>query len=140
MSFSDDANRLATAGADGTVRVWNYETGEPIGTSRRGTLGKLTAIAIRADGNEVTSGTDDGRITVWNTEAPEPQRLAAVPNAPADNAAMWDAWKAGDIEAVYSNNDYTEKTLDWKPQRDIEDMMRSAWKWQQELNKEKNYE
>ncbi len=46
--------------------------------------------------------------------------------------------RAGDIEAVYSNNDYTEKTLDWKPQRDIEEMMRSAWKWQQELNQEKN--
>jgi UDP-glucose 4-epimerase len=46
--------------------------------------------------------------------------------------------RAGDVEAVFSDNDYTEKTLKWKPQRGIEEMMRSAWKWQQELNKNKD--
>ena len=45
--------------------------------------------------------------------------------------------RPGDIEAVYSDNSYTESKLNWKPERDIEEMMRSAWKWQQELNKEK---
>jgi UDP-glucose 4-epimerase len=46
--------------------------------------------------------------------------------------------RPGDVEAVYSNNDYTEKTLDWKPHRGIEEMMRSAWKWQQQLNEERS--
>jgi UDP-glucose 4-epimerase len=45
--------------------------------------------------------------------------------------------RPGDIEAVYSNNDYTEKMLNWKPERNIDEMMRSAWKWQEELNKER---
>jgi len=44
--------------------------------------------------------------------------------------------RAGDTEAVYSDNTLTESRLRWKPERDIEEMMRSAWKWQQHLNKE----
>ncbi len=44
--------------------------------------------------------------------------------------------RPGDVVAVYSDNRYTEEKLDWKPERGIEEMMRSAWKWQQELEKE----
>jgi len=47
------------------------------------------------------------------------------------------ARRPGDVEAVYSDNEYTEKMLNWKPKRDITEMMRSAWKWQEVLNNEK---
>jgi UDP-glucose 4-epimerase len=45
--------------------------------------------------------------------------------------------RPGDTEAVYSNNDNAEKKLNWKPARDTKEMMTSAWKWQEELNKER---
>lgn len=45
--------------------------------------------------------------------------------------------RAGDVEAVYSNNNYTENRLDWKPDRKIDEMMSSAWKWQKEINRER---
>jgi len=44
--------------------------------------------------------------------------------------------RPGDVEAVYSDNRYTENNLGWKPTRNIEEMMLSAWKWQQNLNVE----
>jgi UDP-glucose 4-epimerase len=44
--------------------------------------------------------------------------------------------RPGDVEAVYSDNRYTESQLGWTPKRNIEEMMRSAWKWQQNLNRE----
>lgn len=44
--------------------------------------------------------------------------------------------RPGDVEAVYSDNRFTESRLGWKPVRDIEEMMKSAWKWQQNLNME----
>lgn len=44
--------------------------------------------------------------------------------------------RQGDVEAVYSDNTFTESRLGWKPERDIEEMMRSAWKWQMNLNEE----
>jgi len=46
--------------------------------------------------------------------------------------------RVGDQEAIYSDNRLAESRLGWKPVRDIDEMMRSAWKWQQLLNLEKN--
>jgi len=39
--------------------------------------------------------------------------------------------RPGDIEAIYSNYEYAAKALDWKPKGSIEDIMRTAWAWQQ---------
>lgn len=43
--------------------------------------------------------------------------------------------RAGDVAAIYANNDKAKKLLDWKPAYNIEDMMRSAWKWELQLKK-----
>jgi WD40 repeat protein len=45
----------------------------------RGTLGQITAVALRADGKEITAGMADGKVTVWNLEAALPRALAALP-------------------------------------------------------------
>jgi len=39
--------------------------------------------------------------------------------------------RPGDIPAIYSDCSKAEAELGWKPKFDIEEMMRSAWKWQQ---------
>lgn len=39
--------------------------------------------------------------------------------------------RPGDIAAIYSDSSLAEKKLNWKPKYPIEDMMLSAWKWQQ---------
>jgi UDP-glucose 4-epimerase len=41
----------------------------------------------------------------------------------------------GDVEAIYSDNSFTEKTLGWKPKFSLDDMMSSAWKWELEQQK-----
>lgn len=38
--------------------------------------------------------------------------------------------RPGDIIAIYANNDYACKTLNWKIQYSLEDMMRTAWEWE----------
>lgn len=107
MSFSSAGTRLVSAGADGTVRLWDYTTGSPVVirptfdpaaeatavaaakpvasgpelSTLRGTPGAVTAVSIRADGKEVTAGMSDGEVTVWNLEAALPQALAAVAGA-----------------------------------------------------------
>lgn len=43
--------------------------------------------------------------------------------------------RAGDVEAIYANNDLAQKELGWKPKFDIDEMMLSAWKWQQHISK-----
>ncbi|MFT4759761.1 MAG: UDP-glucose 4-epimerase [Paraglaciecola sp.] len=38
--------------------------------------------------------------------------------------------RAGDVVAIYANPKKSEKTLDWKPKRGIEEIMKSAWDWE----------
>ncbi|HQV54870.1 MAG TPA: UDP-glucose 4-epimerase GalE [Chitinophagaceae bacterium] len=41
--------------------------------------------------------------------------------------------RAGDVEAIYANNDLAKNTLSWKPKYSLEDIMSTAWKWEQFL-------
>ena len=43
--------------------------------------------------------------------------------------------RPGDVEAIYSDSSKAEKILGWKPKFDINEMMKSAWKWQRNLKK-----
>ncbi|MCF6171465.1 MAG: UDP-glucose 4-epimerase GalE [Bacteroidales bacterium] len=43
--------------------------------------------------------------------------------------------RAGDIEKVWANPDFSNKELGWKAERNLDEMVASAWKWEQELRK-----
>jgi len=38
--------------------------------------------------------------------------------------------REGDVVAIYANNDKARESLGWQPKRNIEDIMRTAWKWE----------
>ncbi len=44
--------------------------------------------------------------------------------------------RSGDVIAIYANNTLAKTELNWNPKYTIDDMMLSAWKWQQYLEKE----
>lgn len=46
-----------------------------------------------------------------------------------------DERRPGDVIAIYANNQKAKEQLNWSPQYNIEDMMRSAWNWEQKINK-----
>ena len=46
--------------------------------------------------------------------------------------------RPGDVENIYSDSSKAKAILNWETEHDISDMMESAWKWQQNLNNEKN--
>ena len=72
--------RLATAGADGTVRVWSVsrvpapppakpEAPESL-LVLRGSLGAVRSVDFRPDGKQLVAGAADGGVTLWNLETP----------------------------------------------------------------------
>jgi UDP-glucose 4-epimerase len=44
--------------------------------------------------------------------------------------------RAGDITAIFANNEKARQLLGWIPQFSLEDMMRTAWNWEQKLKRE----
>lgn len=47
------------------------------------------------------------------------------------------ARRAGDVMAVYADRSRAAERLGWRPERDLAEMMRSAWQWQKQLSAEK---
>lgn len=45
--------------------------------------------------------------------------------------------RPGDVVAIYANNSHARNTLGWNPVYSLDDMMATAWKWEQKLNIDK---
>ncbi len=49
------------------------------------------------------------------------------------------ARRAGDVIAIYANNDLARELLGWIPKYSLEDMMETAWKWEQKLKVDEKF-
>jgi UDP-glucose 4-epimerase len=47
--------------------------------------------------------------------------------------------RAGDVVAIYANNDYARTQLQWDLKYSLNDMMASAWKWEQRLKVDEKF-
>jgi WD40 repeat protein/tRNA A-37 threonylcarbamoyl transferase component Bud32 len=74
VAFSPDGARVASAGADGAVKIWDRRTLREA-LALRGHDDKVTALAFSPDGENLASGSADGAVRVWH--AASGKRLAA---------------------------------------------------------------
>ncbi|CCA71170.1 hypothetical protein PIIN_05106 [Serendipita indica DSM 11827] len=71
VAFSPDGSRIASCSEDHTIRLWDVDTGEPMGNPFRGHSGSVWAVAFSPDGSRVASGSADKTIRLWDANTGE---------------------------------------------------------------------
>jgi hypothetical protein len=65
VAYSPDGRRLASAGYDRTVKVWDAATGQNLLTLK-GHTGEVSDVAYSPDGRRLASASRDGTVKMWD--------------------------------------------------------------------------
>jgi len=66
-TFSPHSKVLASGDENGTIALWDTETGKNLSNLTRHTK-RISALAFSADSKTLASGSYDGTIFLWDTE------------------------------------------------------------------------
>jgi WD40 repeat protein len=68
VAFSPDGSRIASAGQDGSVRIWTLDGAAPPIVLRDPVPTLVWSVAFSPDGRRVASSGHDGTVRIWNAD------------------------------------------------------------------------
>ncbi len=115
LDWSLANRRIASASDDGTIRVWDPESGNEL-FALRGHIGWIQDVCWSPDGRRIASAGDDGTVRIWEARPqesrslpgtiraawnPDGRRMAVV--GPDNNAMILDA-QTGQVEQIFRHH------------------------------------
>jgi RNA polymerase sigma factor (sigma-70 family) len=81
VRFAPDGRAVASAGADGVIRLWEADTGRVLQTLA-GHRGPVHALAFAPDGKTLASAGEDGTVRLWGLAPGAPRRTSYAHTGP----------------------------------------------------------
>jgi WD40 repeat protein len=80
VAFSADGSRVVSGGADHSVRVWDADTGQPVGPPML-QANTVTDLAFSGDGHDVAFANADNALWVWDAVSGQPDGPPMMQNS-----------------------------------------------------------
>ena len=101
-AFSPNGKLLATADGDGTVRLWNPLTGQPVGTplhavtAQGGTGESVNGVAFSPNGKLLASADGDGTVGLWQVQVASHPYAGLCSDVGPPTQQNWDQYAPGE--------------------------------------------
>ena len=66
------ARRIVSGSYDDTLRLWDADTGQPIGAPLTGHTDVVNSVAFSPDGTRIASGSGDKTVRLWDADTGHP--------------------------------------------------------------------
>jgi WD40 repeat protein len=108
--LSPDESCLATAGSDGTARLWDAATSRPLGATMRHE-GAVRWVEFSPDGSQMATASDDGTARLWDARTGAPLSPPLRHEGPVAMARFGPASRLATISADGTAGVWKEATL-----------------------------
>jgi WD40 repeat protein len=111
VAFTPDGSRVASGGADGSIRFWDVTTMRQIDKFVGQADRAVSSLAFARSGNHLASGSDDGSLDLWDLVERRRQLSIARSSAPIGSIAL-----SADSRVLISGRQ--DGIVEWTPTAD----------------------